>query len=62
MGYIIKMITLPDGNTTIILQGRQRFKVADYIREEPYMIAKVTPVEDYFPNQNKKESNYLVRI
>ena len=61
MGYIIKMITLPDGNTTIILQGRQRFKVADYIREEPYMIAKVTPVEDYFPNQNKKESKALIQ-
>ena len=61
MGYIIKMITLPDGNTTIILQGRQRFRVSDYVREEPYMIAKVSPIEDYFPNQNKKESKALIQ-
>lgn len=61
MGYIIKMITLPDGNITIILQGRQRFRVKDYIREEPYMIAQVSPIEDYFPNQNKKESKALIQ-
>ncbi|MFN4144665.1 MAG: LON peptidase substrate-binding domain-containing protein, partial [Runella sp.] len=61
MGYIIKMITLPDGNTTIILQGRQRFRVKDYLREEPYIIAKVTSIEDYFPNQNKKESKALIQ-
>lgn len=61
MGHIIKMITLPDGNTTIILQGRQRFRIKDYVREEPYMIAKVSPIEDYFPNQNKKESKALIQ-
>jgi ATP-dependent Lon protease len=61
MGYIIKMITLPDGNTTIILQGRQRFRVKDYVREDPYMIAKVSAIEDYFPNQNKKESKALIQ-
>ncbi len=61
MGYIIKMITLPDGNTTIILQGRQRFRVKDYVREDPYMIAKVSAIEDFFPNQNKKESKALIQ-
>jgi ATP-dependent Lon protease len=61
MGYIIKMITLPDGNTTIILQGRQRFSVDKFTREDPYMMAKVTAIEDRFPNQNRKESKALVQ-
>lgn len=61
MGYIIKMITLPDGNTTIILQGRQRFSVVKYLREDPYFVARVNPVEDVFPNQNKKESKALIQ-
>jgi len=61
MGYIIKMITLPDGNTTIILQGRQRFRVLEYTREDPFMMARVAAVEDHFPNANKKESKALIQ-
>lgn len=61
MGYIIKMITLPDGNTTIILQGRQRFKVVEYTREDPFMVARVAAIEDVFLNPNKKESKALIQ-
>ena len=61
MGYIIKMITLPDGNTTIILQGRQRFRVLEYTREDPFMMARVAAVEDVFLHPNKKESKALIQ-
>lgn len=36
---IIKMLVLPDGNTTIIIQGKSRFKVNEFIQEEPYLTA-----------------------
>ena len=61
MGYIIKMITLPDGNTTIIVQGRKRFKVTEYLREDPYITALVKGIDDYFPNPNRKESKALIQ-
>jgi ATP-dependent Lon protease len=61
MAHILKMFTLPDGNTTIIIQGRQRFKVEEYSREDPYMIAKVSAIEDVFLHQNKKESKALMQ-
>lgn len=38
---IIKMIVLPDGNTTIIIQGRKRFLVKEFIQEEPYLSARI---------------------
>ena len=38
---IIKMLVLPDGNTTIIIQGKNRFSVKEYVQEEPYLSAKV---------------------
>jgi ATP-dependent Lon protease len=38
---IIKMLVLPDGNTTIIIQGKNRFTVKEYVQEEPYLSAKV---------------------
>jgi len=37
---ILKMLKLPDGNTTIIIQGRQRFKIKDVVQEDPYIKAK----------------------
>ena len=61
MAYIIKMITLPDGLTTIIIQGRQRFSIEKFTRLDPYMTAKVTSIDDKFPNQNKKESKALIQ-
>lgn len=38
---IIKMLVLPDGNTTIIIQGKNRFVVREFVQEEPYLTAKV---------------------
>jgi ATP-dependent Lon protease len=38
---IIKMLVLPDGNTTIIIQGKNRFAVKDYLQDEPFITAKI---------------------
>lgn len=38
---IIKMLVLPDGNTTIIIQGKNRFLVKEFVQEEPYLTARI---------------------
>src|SRR5215212_371589 len=38
---IVKLIKMPDGGTTIIIQGKRRFKVAAIISEEPYFKAEI---------------------
>ncbi|MCF8232223.1 MAG: endopeptidase La [Bacteroidales bacterium] len=38
---IIKMLNMPEGNTTILIQGRRRFKMHQMVQEEPYLIAQV---------------------
>src|SRR5450432_1375915 len=43
---IVKLIKMPDGGTTIIIQGRQRFKIDEITTEEPYFKAKITVLED----------------
>jgi len=58
---IIKMIVLPDGNTTIIIQGKSRFEVEDYISEEPYFIAKVKLLKDKVIVGKKREVKAVVR-
>lgn len=61
IAYILKMITLPNGNVTIIVQGRQRFEIQSIIREEPYITASVSPIDDIFPSANRKESKALLQ-
>ncbi len=38
---IIKMLVLPDGNTTIIIQGKNRFSVKEFLNEDPYLTARI---------------------
>jgi ATP-dependent Lon protease len=61
IGNILKMIVLPDGNVTIIVQGRRRFKITEVIRENPYIVANVEYIEDSFPNPKKKETKALIQ-
>lgn len=43
---IIKVLQMPDGNTTVILQGKQRFKMENLLRSEPYIIAQTTFIKE----------------
>jgi ATP-dependent Lon protease len=54
LAKIIKMIVLPDGNTTIIIQGKKRFKISETLTEDPYFTARVEFLEENFPENNKK--------
>lgn len=51
---IIKMIILPDGNTTIIIQGKKRFEITEEITDDPYFQARVNYLEEFFPKENKE--------
>ncbi|NHE58598.1 endopeptidase La [Cyclobacterium plantarum] len=54
LAKIIKMIVLPDGNTTIIIQGKKRFRIENEITEDPYFLANVRFLEETFPNNSEK--------
>jgi ATP-dependent Lon protease len=43
---IIKMLVLPDGNTTIIIQGLNRIKLTEGIQDEPFIKAKYEVLKD----------------
>ena len=46
LAQILRVLKMPDGNTTIIIQGKKRFKVNDIVEEKPYMKASIESVED----------------
>jgi len=61
VAQILQMLVLPDGNTTIIIRGRRRFAVEEYLQETPYMTAKVKILTEKFPDTNKRETKALIR-
>jgi ATP-dependent Lon protease len=61
VAQILKMITLPDGNVTIIVQGRQRFEITSIISEDPYITAEVQAIIDTPIASSKKESKALLQ-
>ena len=60
MARILKMLVLPDGNTTIIIQGQSRFHIEEEVQDTPYLTARVRYFTEAFPNKNTKEVKGLV--
>ena len=57
---ILRVLKMPDGNTTVIIQGKKRFKVAQVITEEPYMTATVREVPEARPADKNKEFGAII--
>ncbi|MEY5051766.1 MAG: endopeptidase La, partial [Bacteroidota bacterium] len=60
LARILKMLRMPDGNTTVIIQGRQRFELQEVVQREPYLKAQLTPNPDLLPDPKNKEFNALI--
>jgi ATP-dependent Lon protease len=43
---IVKLIKMPDGGTTIIIQGKKRFELLELVSEDPYFKANIQLLED----------------
>ena len=58
---IIKMLVLPDGNTTIIIQGKNRFLIKEYLLDEPFMTAIIELQPEPIPDLENKELKALIQ-
>lgn len=52
IAHIIKKLKMPDGSTTIIIQGKKRFALLEAEIDEPYLVAKIQEVSDVAPAPN----------
>jgi|TARA_B100000795_G_scaffold44301_1_gene29063 ATP-dependent Lon protease len=55
VAQILRVLKMPDGNTTIIIQGKKRFKIKNILEEEPYLRASIEGIEDHIPKKTDKE-------
>ncbi len=58
---ILKMIVLPDGNTTIIIQGQKKFEVISEVQEEPHHMVTFKLINDEPLSMNKKEQKAIIQ-
>ena len=57
---IIKVFQLPDGNTSVILQGKQRFSLLNITKNTPYLKGEIALLDDISVNKRDKEFKVLV--
>jgi ATP-dependent Lon protease len=60
VALIIKMLRMPDGNTTVIIQGKKRFEMVEAIQTEPYMKATIRAFDEIRPKKDDEEFKALV--
>jgi ATP-dependent Lon protease len=46
VAQIIKMLRMPDGSTTVIIQGKKRFRLLECTQTEPYFVAKIASFDE----------------
>ena len=52
---ILRVLKMPDGNVTVILQGKKRFEIDTVVEELPYITAKIKEVPEKRPKKNDTE-------
>ena len=57
---ILRVLKMPDGNITVILQGKKRFEIEEVVSEEPYITAMVKEVPEKRPKKNDTEFNAII--
>ncbi|MCT4698780.1 endopeptidase La [Tenacibaculum haliotis] len=60
VAQILRVLKMPDGNTTVIIQGKKRFEIDEITQEEPYLKAKVHEALDDKEVDDEKEFNAII--
>lgn len=60
IGHIIKLLEMPDGSTTAIIQGRKRIELTGAVRETPYLTARVSVRKEKKNKENTREFDAIV--
>ena len=60
VAQILRVLKMPDGNTTVIIQGKKRFEIEELIQEEPYLVAKVQEAKEDKEVDDPKEFGAII--
>lgn len=60
VAHILKMLRMPDGNTTAIIQGKRKFELDELLQSDPFFKATIKAYPEKKANANDKEFVALV--
>ncbi len=60
VAQILRVLKMPDGNTTVIIQGKKRFEVAEVMTTDPYMTATIREVAEARPAKENAEFQEII--
>ncbi len=60
VAQILRVLKMPDGNTTVIIQGKKRFEIDEFIQEKPYLRATVKEANEDRVIEDKKEFEAII--
>ncbi|VAW21789.1 ATP-dependent protease La Type I [hydrothermal vent metagenome] len=60
VAQILKILEMPDGSTSVIIQGKRRYKIREYVAEYPYFKASIELLDDILPQSNSNEFSAIV--
>ncbi len=60
IGQIVKLLEMPDGSTTAIIQGRKRMVLNELVSSDPYFIARVRTIPEIKPGIVNKDFDAIV--
>ena len=52
---ILRVLQMPDGNLTIIIQGKKRFQIKNIVSEDPFILSSVEEIKELKPKKDDKE-------
>ncbi|MBN1107922.1 MAG: endopeptidase La [Bacteroidales bacterium] len=60
IGQIVKILEMPDGSTTAIIQGRKRMLLSEIVSDDPYFVARVKSMPEQKPDSESKDFDAIV--
>ena len=60
LAKVLRVLKMPDGNTTVILQGKKRFETTGYTREHPFLKAEIKGLDEVRPEEGDPNFDAII--
>jgi len=57
---ILRVLKMPDGNTTVIIQGKKKFSIKEIVNDDPYLVASVNEIPEEKPAVETEEFKAII--
>jgi ATP-dependent Lon protease len=62
MAQIVRMLRMPDGNTTAIIQGKRKIEIAEFTQSDPYFVARINALKEKKSKRSKEDKALITSI